>query len=60
MAETVERAGLAAGGQVYKLTPAGAMTVLHNFTGGTDGCNLAAAPIAGRERDILRNHAKRD
>jgi uncharacterized repeat protein (TIGR03803 family) len=43
----VGNCGLAAGGQVYKLTPAGAMTVLHNFTGGTDGCNPAAAPIEG-------------
>jgi uncharacterized repeat protein (TIGR03803 family) len=43
----VGNCGLAAGGQVYKLTPAGALTVLHNFTGGTDGCDPMAAPIEG-------------
>ena len=43
----VGNCGLSAGGQVYKLTPAGALTVLHNFTGGTDGCNPMAAPIEG-------------
>ena len=43
----VGNCGLAAGGQVYKLTSAGVMTVLHNFTGGTDGCAPQAAPIEG-------------
>ena len=43
----VGNCGLAASGQVYKMTPAGVMTVLHNFTGGTDGCNPQAAPIEG-------------
>ena len=43
----VGNCGLAAGGQVYKMTTSGVMTVLHNFTGGTDGCNPQAAPIEG-------------
>ena len=43
----VGNCGLSGGGQVYKLTPAGTLTVLHNFTGGTDGCDPMAAPIEG-------------
>ena len=37
--------GASNGGQVYKLTPAGVETVLHNFTGNGDGCNPYTAPI---------------
>ncbi len=37
--------GASNGGQVYKLTPAGVETVLHNFTGNGDGCNPYSAPI---------------
>jgi len=43
----VGNCGLAASGQVYKLTPAGTLTVLHNFTGNGDGCDPFAAPIEG-------------
>jgi uncharacterized repeat protein (TIGR03803 family) len=32
-------------GTVYKLTPGGVMTVLHSFTGGTDGDRPIAPPI---------------
>jgi uncharacterized repeat protein (TIGR03803 family) len=39
--------GLSAGGQVYKLTTAGALTVLHDFTGTGDGCNPQGQPIEG-------------
>jgi uncharacterized repeat protein (TIGR03803 family) len=32
-------------GAVYKLTPSGKETVLHSFTGGTDGCLPYGAPV---------------
>ena len=37
--------GTAFNGSVYKLSPAGSETVLHNFTGGADGANPAAGVI---------------
>ena len=36
-------------GTVFKLTPGGSLTVLHNFTGGRDGANPYAPPIQGRD-----------
>jgi len=36
-------------GTVFKLTPSGSLTVLHNFTGGRDGANPYAPPIQGRD-----------
>ncbi len=41
----VANCGLSAGGQVYKVTTAGTLTVLHNFTGNGDGCSPQAPPI---------------
>lgn len=43
----VGNCGLSASGQVYKLTTAGTLTVLHNFTGTGDGCNPQGQPIEG-------------
>ncbi len=34
-------------GSVFRLTPAGVLTVLHNFTGGSDGSHPYGAPIQG-------------
>ncbi len=47
--------GMAGGGSknlgvVYKVTPTGAITVLHNFTGGlTDGCTPAGVLVQGND-----------
>ncbi len=43
----VGNCGLAASGQVYKVTTAGVLTVLHNFTGTGEGCNPQGQPIEG-------------
>ena len=37
--------GFAGCGQVYKVTPSGVLTVLHNFTGYDDGADPQSAPI---------------
>ena len=34
-------------GTLFKVTPTGTLTVLHNFGSGTDGCRPLAAPIQG-------------
>jgi uncharacterized repeat protein (TIGR03803 family) len=43
----VGNCGLSASGQVYKITTAGTLTILHNFTGTGDGCNPQGQPIEG-------------
>jgi uncharacterized repeat protein (TIGR03803 family) len=43
----VGNCGQAGGGQVYKISPAGVLTILHNFTGNGDGCNPQGEPIEG-------------
>ena len=37
--------GASGGGTVFKLTPAGVRTTLHDFDYGTEGCNPVAALI---------------
>jgi uncharacterized repeat protein (TIGR03803 family) len=39
-------------GTVFKVTPAGAETVLYNFTGGSDGCNPDAGVVIGKKNVI--------
>ena len=54
---TAYAGGLYDGGVVFKVDAAGNPTVLHNFTGGQDGCNPSAPLIAdcrGTADHILR------
>jgi uncharacterized repeat protein (TIGR03803 family) len=44
---TTLQGGTANGGTVYKITPTGTETVLHSFTGGTDGFNPYGAVVLG-------------
>jgi len=44
---TTVKGGTANGGTAYKITPAGTETVLHSFTGGTDGWNPFSAVVVG-------------
>ena len=36
-------------GTIFKVTPSGALTILHNFTGGSDGANPIAPPVQGAD-----------
>jgi len=36
-------------GTIFKVTPSGTLTVLHNFTGGSDGANPVAPPVQGAD-----------
>jgi len=36
-------------GIVFKITSNGNLTVLHNFTGSTDGANTVASPVEGTD-----------
>lgn len=36
-------------GAIFKVTPSGTLTVLHNFTGGSDDANPVAPPIQGTD-----------
>ena len=42
---TTERGGAAGQGTVFKMTPAGALTTLHSFECGTDGCSPRASLV---------------
>jgi uncharacterized repeat protein (TIGR03803 family) len=42
---TTQTGGTAGYGVLYKLTPGGTYTVLHNFAGGTDGRNPSSPPL---------------
>jgi uncharacterized repeat protein (TIGR03803 family) len=39
-------------GTVFRVTPAGGETVLHNFGGGADGCNPDAGVVIGKKSDL--------
>jgi uncharacterized repeat protein (TIGR03803 family) len=49
---TTLQGGSANGGTVFKITPAGTETVLHSFTGGTDGFNPDAALVLGTSNTV--------
>jgi uncharacterized repeat protein (TIGR03803 family) len=42
---TAQIGGTAGYGVLYKVTPSGTYTVLHNFTGGSDGLNPSSPPV---------------
>ena len=46
-----EAGGTSSAGTIFMMTPAGAVTVLHAFTGGTDG----KFPFGGLVRDATGN-----
>jgi len=49
---TTQLGGTTNQGTVFKITPAGAETVLHSFTGGTDGYQPGAALIQGSDGNL--------
>lgn len=46
---TTYEGGTAAAGVVFRVTPSGATTTLHSFTGGTDGAYPFAPPVEGND-----------
>jgi uncharacterized repeat protein (TIGR03803 family) len=49
---TTPSGGSANFGVLFKVTPAGAYTVLHEFTGGTDGADPEAPPMEGSDGSL--------
>jgi uncharacterized repeat protein (TIGR03803 family) len=45
--------GSSGNGTVFRLSPTGAFTSLHQFAGGTDGANPAAPPVEGSDGVLL-------
>jgi uncharacterized repeat protein (TIGR03803 family) len=45
-------------GTVYKLSKSGALTVLHEFLGGTDGCNPVGTPVTDKNYNLYGTTAQ--
>jgi uncharacterized repeat protein (TIGR03803 family) len=49
---TTTAGGTVGDGVLFSITPAGSLTVLHSFTGGTDGYTAWAPPIIATDRNL--------
>ena len=56
---TTTQGGSAGAGVVFKVDPSGNETVLHNFTGGSDGAGPGWRVAPGQSRESLRHHITR-